>query len=309
MILEIPQPPTYSNYGQYNTSYGSYGIVVSNPRTPLNSETYEQVATLNQVAKLFFSESEYEQEITKYNQLRPLLDHSMFLFEKSSGLSNKNEIDIYSTQVYNYKWYDCGLSMYEIYAINQYLNYKKFIASSQIYQIVFDKMIVLDEIEFDQDKFDLLICNLTEIIQSLNSINLYIDDLKTDNIVYNPKTNRFMLIDLASVVSAQEVLEFKTTWTKNIFSINDPFVLYTLNSSKFKSSCYQESNNFELQLNFYWDLINLSNLNKFKNKFESNIDWLLKFSNNFSLGLLLIKLGCDKGFNYINSCANIVLQL
>jgi VanZ family protein len=111
------------------------------------------------------------------------------------------------------------------------------------------------------------------------------------------------------VVSAQEVLEFKTTWTKNIFSINDPFVLYTLNSSKFKSSCYQESNNFELQLDFYWNLINLSNLNKFKNKFESNIDWLLKFSNNFSLGLLLVKLGCVKGYNYINSCANIVLQL
>jgi len=309
MKLEIPQPPTYSNYTQFNTSYGSYGIVVSNPRTPLESETCDQILELDEVAKLFFSESEYNQEIIKYKELRPLLDHSMFLFEKSSGLSNKNEIDTYSNQVYNSKWYDCGLSMYEIYSINQYLDYKKFIGSSQIYQIVFDKMIVLDKIEFNQKKFDLLICNLIEIIHSLNSINLYIDDLKIDNIVYNPKTNRFMLIDLTSIVSAQEVLEFKTTWTKNTFSINDPFVLYTLNSSKFKSNSYQESNNFELQLDFYWDLINLSNLNKFKNKFESNIDWLLKFSNNFSLGLLLVKLGCNKGFNYIRSCEKIISEL
>jgi serine/threonine protein kinase len=309
MKLELPQHIVNSNYNKINTSYGSSGIVVSNPRTPLNSETCDQVLQLDEVAKLFFNENEYNYEISKYVQLSQLLDHSMFLFNKSSGLTNKNEIDIYSSQVYNSKWYDCGLCMYDIYSINQYLDYKNFITSSKIYQIVFDKMIVLDKIDFDQDRFDLLICNLTEIIQSLHSINLYIDDLKPDNIVYNPKTNRFMLIDLVSIVSVQEVLEFKSTWTKNIFSINDPFVLYTLNSSKFKSRCYQESNNFELQLDFYWDLINLSNLNKFKNKFGSNIDWLLKFSNKFSLGLLLVKLGCDKGFNYIRSCADIVSKL
>jgi len=307
MKLELPKPQIYQNTNHFNTSYGSYGIVVSNPRTPLESENYDQVLTLNEVAKLFFTESEYKQEILKYDQLRPLLDHSLFLFEKSSGLSNKNEIEIYSNKVYDSKWYDCGLSMYDIYSINRYLDYKNFIASSQIYQIVFDKMVLLTDMEFNEDKFDLLICNLTEILELLHSINLYIDDLKVDNIVYNPKTNRFMLIDLTSIVSSQEVIEFKSTWTKNIFSINDPFILYTLNPSKFKYNYYVESNTVEL--NFYWDLINFSSLNKFKNKFGSNIDWLLKFSNNFSLGLLLVKLGCNKGFNYIKLCANIVSEL
>lgn len=334
MKIEIPKSPE-NNSSKFNTTFGSYGIVVSEPRTPLENETCEQVMSYPEVAKLFFSLNEFTQEITKYNELRSKLDHSLFLFEKSSGLSNKNEIITHSIDVYSSSWYDCGLSLYDIYTINRFLDYDNFIKSSQIYQMVFDQMVTLDKINFNAcvsggqtleleqssnrhttlqlelcsnrhspDMFELLIDNLNEIIQSVYSNHLYIDDLKADNIVYNPKTNRFMLIDLTCLVNLNQVKELKTTWNKNIFSINDPFALYILNPSKFKPHLYNEID-LVPKLNFYWELITWPNLEKFKSKFnyEEDLDWLLKFSNQFSLGLLLVKLGATQGYEYIRLCA------
>lgn len=307
MKIEIPEllakPP--SKKSCFNTLYGSYGIVVSNPRTPLENETCAEIQSLNQVAKLFFTSNEFEREISKYNELRSKLDHLIFLFEKSSGLSNKNEIITNACSTYNSEWYDCGLSAYDIYAINRYLDYENFIDCGQIYQMVFDKMVGLESIEFNAQMFEQLIHDLNEIIESAHSADLYIDDLKADNIVYNPVTSRFMLIDLTCLVSTKQVLNSDTTWNKNNFAINDPFVLYTLNPNKFRPHLYRESEQTDI-LDFYWSLINWPNLYKFKRYFETNgsdLVWLLKFSNQFSLGLLLAKLGCEQGVRIIESCA------
>ena len=230
----------------------------------------------------------------------------MFLFEKSYGLSNINNLIENSQTIYTREWYKCGLNMYEIYSINRYLDYNIFIESSKIYQIVFDCMITLDDLDFNTSNLK-EICkeNLISIIKFLHDNNLYVDDFKKENIVYNDQTNKFMLIDLTSIVTLQEVIEKKSTWTHNIYSINDPFVIFTLNQN-FKIHLYTETDNNDL--NYYWDLLTYENINLFKSKYSSDINFMLKYSNTFSLGLTLNKLGCG-GFEQIDWCIDIIEQL
>lgn len=287
-----------------NVYFGSSGIVVHNPRIPLECETYEQIKSVNEVSKLFFNPKTYLEEVEKYNRLKPILDHSMFLFEKSYGLSNIDEIITLSQTIYTPSWYDCGLSLYDIYGINRFLDYKIFIKSSQIFQLVFDKMITLDKLDFTSN-YNLknqCIQDLTNIINYSHDLNLFIDDFKPDNIVYNPTTNKFMAIDLLSIVTVQDVLDGKTTWSHNNFTINDPFVLFSLNNN-FRIYQYQEIDNQDLY--YYWDLLTYDNLNKFKAKYKSDIKFMLRYSNIFSLGLTLNKLGCG-GFEQIDWCVGII---
>ena len=300
--------PTSSNKikKKLNVSYGSFGIVVSNPRIPLESETYDKINTSYEVSKLFFDEKSFIDEIEKYSKLKSILDHSMFLFEKSYGLSNINNLIENSQTIYTREWYKCGLNMYEIYSINRYLDYNIFIESSKIYQIVFDCMITLDDLDFNTSNLK-EICkeNLISIIKFLHDNNLYVDDFKKENIVYNDQTNKFMLIDLTSIVTLQEVIEKKSTWTHNIYSINDHFVIFKLNQN-FKIHLYTETDNNDL--NYYWDLLTYENINLFKSKYSSDINFMLKYSNTFSLGLTLNKLGCG-GFEQIDWCIDIIEQL
>lgn len=186
---------------------GTYGIVVSSPRIPMNFENNSNIQSNEIVSKILFSKiydsdkkliyvpTNYENFIDEYTNLRNLSSNNpnvfnleYFIIPIDGGSVNLN---IFTEYVGN------SNSNFARENFKYYFVFKKLLDSNKpIYQIIFPKA---SKINLD---FDLFFSKISNVIEGLSNANLsgyFFDDLKLDNLIYH--NEKIKIIDYSFPVN------------------------------------------------------------------------------------------------------------
>lgn len=179
---------------------GSYGIVVSSPRIPLDNENYDDIKNLNQVSKILYSvENNYYippslEEITfAYENLILLIksypkvfNDNNFMLPITGGYINKLEfVEYYKNTKTEYGFDWLSKSSTNLNILNQLISHK-----DKIFQIVYEKGTIINY------KFNDFIIGINNVLQTLVNCNengFYLDDIKYLNLIIH--NERIKIID------------------------------------------------------------------------------------------------------------------
>lgn len=171
--------------------YGSYGIVFSTPRIPLNNESYEDVINLNQVGKILFIKKSnnkyipatdeeiklsYENVIQFIKSNPQVFTEESFLLPIKGGYIDKKKFVEYCEKkdsVYDIKWFSNSKKYFEI--LNQLFENEQ-----KIFQIVYERG---TKISSDFTIFFTKIYNVINSLLYCKELGFYFDDIKYDNLI------------------------------------------------------------------------------------------------------------------------------
>lgn len=174
---------------------GSFGIVFSSPRIPLDNENYDDIKNLNQVSKILYSVEDnnylpasleeiklaYQNLILLIKSYPQVFNSDSFILPITGGYIDKLKfIEYYKNTKLDYGFNWLSSSNTNLNILNQLLTHK-----DKIYQIVYEKGI---PINFCFDDFIIKINNILQTLIYCKANRFYFDDIKYSNlIVHNEK--------------------------------------------------------------------------------------------------------------------------
>lgn len=179
---------------------GSFGIVFSSPRIPLDNENYNDIKNLNQVSKILYSmegkhyfPASLEEIKLAYDNLILLIENypqvfnsDNFLLPIAGGYINKFKfIEYYKNTKLDYGFNWLSTSIETLNILNQLLSHK-----DEIYQVVYEKGTPI------KNCFNDFIMKINDILQTLiycKANRFYFDDIKYSNLIVH--NGRIKIID------------------------------------------------------------------------------------------------------------------
>ena len=176
--------------------HGSYGIVLSNPRLPIISESFDEVINLNQVSKILYDvtikddkkiyipnslkdfDCEYTNVIKLSKDYDQIFNSEYFILPIKAGIIDKKEfINKFNNndKNYNFEWLSKSITNVKIF--NELLQ-----NPNNIYQIIYEKG---EKISSDINIFMSGIKNIFDIIKISNEKGFFFDDLKLENLIFH----------------------------------------------------------------------------------------------------------------------------
>lgn len=191
--------------------YGSYGIVVSTPRIPIdNEEEYDDIINLEEVSKILYictinefgykkyEPSDYDEYMIEYNNIKKLIDKynniftdTHFMLPLNGGIINKTKfIDKFKeNKNYGFLWLSNSNKYFEI--LDSLISSNK-----DIYQITYRKGHKLD---LNLESFLINMANIYNGIILLNNNNFFLDDIKYSNLIFHD--NKIKIIDFSEPIN------------------------------------------------------------------------------------------------------------
>lgn len=170
---------------------GSFGIVLSSPRIPLEDENYDDIQNLNQVSKLLYSfdnknkyhPATFEDIVLAYDNLIYVIEkypniftNNHFMLPITGGYINKpkfSKIFNSTNTAYGFEWLSKSKTNFQIL-------YQMIIHKNKLFQIVYEKG---TRIEMDFNTFILKMSNPLDALINSSSNGFYFDDLKLHNLI------------------------------------------------------------------------------------------------------------------------------
>lgn len=172
---------------------GSYGIVLSSPRIPLENENYEDIKNLNQVSKILYSFNNtngYFPAITE--EIKLAYDNLIFIISKYPNVFNDKYflLPIAGGYIDKYKFSEIFNNIDDVYGFDwlskSITNFKMFhqiiMHENKLFQIVYEKGTT---IKMDYETFICKILNPLDALINCASNGFYFDDLKFHNLIFH----------------------------------------------------------------------------------------------------------------------------
>ena len=190
--------------------YGSYGIVVSTPRIPVNDEDYLDMINLDEVSKilyisktnsqkyLYYEPSDYIDFVSEYININILISKynnvfvdTYFMLPLNGGIIDKNRFvfKFKENKDYGYKWLSDSEKYFKIF--NSLIS-----SSKNLYQITYKKGYRID---LDINNFVIKMENIYDGIILLNRNNFFLDDIKYENLIFHD--NKIKMIDFSEPIN------------------------------------------------------------------------------------------------------------
>jgi hypothetical protein len=291
---------------------GGHGIVVSEPRLPLVTESFDQIKELNQVSKILYftenvdgkiikvpaDETYFNQELTRSFKLNTLCPEFFSPENVILPLNPRSTDGTYIGLINNAEYKDNKTSYDAKWSIDPrerdtslIVENKKILESVldndlNKYQIIFNKGININSLCGDCDKFIQLMFSPILLVNECNNRNIYFIDFKFDNIILHD--NKIKLIDFNEYVdlsSTNEYAEFDNLKRSDLIK----YYFYYFNSILISPLVMYYSDSMRIILNVT----------------QSNI--LLNGSNGSSIirsGLTTNIVSCLKFYDFVNSYRN-----
>lgn len=201
--------------------YGSYGIVLSTPRIPLDNEDYDNIKNLDQVSKILYSEKhgnytpstkeninyEYFDIMELHLNYTYIFNSNYFMIPINAGVINKFNF-INNINKYNYSWMSNSKICYNI--LHDLVESK-----DNVYQIIYERG---EKIKLNLVFFFEKINNIYEILKLSNYNGFFFDDFKYENLIFH--NNKIKMIDYSVPINTN----------KTIQEINDQLIKSKLNN-------------------------------------------------------------------------------
>lgn len=191
---------------------GATGIVVSNPRLPLNNEYIENLVENNEVSKIFKFKYDYNYEIEFFeinNYLNNSIISEYLVLPLGHAIIHRSDIDSFKIK-YSDKIKQVNLLM----CLDEQEN---------IYHIVFPKGQSIYKTTYHPLKFMCGIQNIIKCILILNDSDLFLPDLKIQNIVDTYDYSKDKISHKLNLKSSYKLIDYTT-----IISINSENIDYAL---------------------------------------------------------------------------------
>lgn len=169
---------------------GSFGIVFSSPRIPLDNENYDDIKNLNQVSKILYLVKDNNYIPASLEEIKFAYEYLILLIENYPQVFNTDSfilpityghidkfkfIGYYKNTKLDYGFNWLSRSNTNLNILNQLLTHK-----NKIYQIVYEKGI---HINFCYDDFIIKINNILQTLIYCNANGFYFDDIKYSNLI------------------------------------------------------------------------------------------------------------------------------
>ena len=188
--------------------YGSYGIVLSTPRIPLNNEDYDNIKNLDQVSKILYSEKhgnytpstkeninyEYFDVIKLHLNYTYIFNSNYFMIPINAGIINKVNF-INKMNKYNYSWMSNSKICYNIL-------YDLIKSKDNIYQIIYERG---EKIKLNLEVFFEKIKNIYKILKLSNYNGFFFDDFKYDNLILH--NIKIKIIDYSEPINTNKTMQ------------------------------------------------------------------------------------------------------
>lgn len=179
---------------------GSFGIVLSSPRIPLDNENYDDVKNLNQVSKILYSVENKCYNPPSIEEIKFAYDNLILLIESHPQVFNDNNfllpvgggyidklkfIEYYENTNLEYGFDWLSNSTTNLNIINQLISH-----NDKIFQIVYEKGAKIN------CQFNDFIVGINNVLQTLvhcNNNGFYLDDIKYPNLIIH--NERIKIID------------------------------------------------------------------------------------------------------------------
>lgn len=203
--------------------FGSYGLVLAEPRITIENENYSSIIKLNQVSKILYKIDENNNYISvdivdfesEYNTIKNLsLSHphifnsDNFILPIIGGKINKNKFyeDYKELFVKNSLWLSNSIKYYNI--LNKILS-----SNNEVYQIVYDrgKKITNCIGKFLGEMYD-----IKKTLDIANKNGFYFDDLKLDNLIF--QNDKIKIIDYSPIININLFEDISNQISKSKFS-------------------------------------------------------------------------------------------
>ena len=188
--------------------YGSYGIVLSNPRIPLDNEDYDSIKNLDQVSKILYSEKdgnytpstkeyinyEYFDIMELHLNYTYIFNSNYFMIPINAGVINKVKF-INNINKYNYSWLSNSKICYNILC-------ELIKSKDNIYQIIYERG---EKIKLNLQVFFEKIKNIYKILKLSNYSGFFFDDFKYDNLILH--NNKIKMIDYSELINTNKTIQ------------------------------------------------------------------------------------------------------
>ena len=179
---------------------GSFGIVFSSPRIPLDNENYDDIKNLNQVSKILYSIEDKDYFPASLEEIKLAYDNLILLIENypqvfnsdnfllpiAGGYINKFKfIEYYKNTKLDYGFNWLSTSIESLNILNQLLSHK-----DEIYQVVYEKG---TSINFCFNDFTIQINDILQTLIYCKANRFYFDDIKYSNLIVH--NGRIKIID------------------------------------------------------------------------------------------------------------------
>jgi len=190
---------------------GSYGVVISNPRIPLDNETIEDVENLDEVSKILYEkiikknkkiyepsdEHDFDKEYTLLKNIileyPTIFKKEYYMIPKKGGIINKKEfIKKYNE---NKEFTDKWLSDFSNCYIKIFVSLFEY-QQTNIYQVIYDKG---NKINYGLSEFLKKVINVNDALLLANSNRFFFDDIKLQNLIEHDNTIK--IIDFSEIIN------------------------------------------------------------------------------------------------------------
>lgn len=185
---------------------GSYGIVLSSPRIPLENENYDDIINLDEVSKILFVcyknnyypakfdeiKLAYDNVILLIKQYPNVFDCNNFLLPIKGGYIDKSKfVEYYNDDELNYGIEWLSNSSKNLNILNQLISHK-----DKIFQIVYEKG---NKLNYNFDDFVIKISDVLQTLIHCKNNGFYLDDIKYLNLIVH--NERIKIIDFEEPIN------------------------------------------------------------------------------------------------------------